>query len=244
MVGDRGPKARSSLLFVGSEEEIVGAVGHQLSLTRSAGSRWNCSTPRIQALDEGGLKQEVTARGPLGVSDGLQQQALNRSGIRATVNVRVGVDAVHFYSPHLAAIERTLPCRVPAKRRLDAGFRIRIDALKVSDDLELLSEEICKESGFGTSCWAPGSAAGRRRQACIALAPEGVSDQVCRISLRYCNGGGSGWRRNLRCSVCNCADGARHRDHREKVPYSRSFLGLLMVETHKLILRFNSRLVK
>ena len=55
------------------------------------------------------------------------------------VDARVRINSVHLDGPDAAAIERTLPRRVPAEGRRDAGLRARIDALEVRDDLELRS---------------------------------------------------------------------------------------------------------
>ena len=75
--------------------------------------------------------------GPLAVPDGLQQEALNRAGVGAVLDAGVGVDSVHLHGPHSAAIERTLPGRVPTERHLNTRFWALIDALEVSDDLKL-----------------------------------------------------------------------------------------------------------
>ena len=56
---------RVNLLLVCSEEKVVGRVGHELSLTHSAGGGRNSSAGSVQTLDESGFEQEVTARGPL-----------------------------------------------------------------------------------------------------------------------------------------------------------------------------------
>jgi|SRR5690242_16419635 hypothetical protein len=64
------PRLRKvKLLFVRPEEVVIGRVGLELSLTHGAGGGRNCSTGSVQTLDEGGLEQEVAARGPLRVSD-------------------------------------------------------------------------------------------------------------------------------------------------------------------------------
>lgn len=75
--------------------------------------------------------------------------------MRTIRNLRARVDAVHFYSPYLAAIEGTLPRGVPTCGRDDARLRVLIDALKVGDDLKLLPEEICKQGGFGAGSRIP-----------------------------------------------------------------------------------------
>jgi hypothetical protein len=113
-----------------------------LSLTYRAGGRRDSSSGGIQALNEGGFGQEVPAGGSLFVADGLQLEALNRTGIRATRNAGVRVNSIRLYSPHPAAIEGALPRRVPAERWDDARLRAFVDALEVGDDLELLPEEI------------------------------------------------------------------------------------------------------
>src|SRR4030095_6558811 len=99
----------------------------------------------------------------------------------------------------------TRPRHVPTAGDRDARFGVRIDALEVSDDLEL-PEEIQKEGGFGTGAGVPGSATCARRQASVTLATEGVADQVRRVSRRYGNGVGSDWRCDLGM------DGLRQRD--------------------------------
>ena len=160
------------LVVVGAKEVVVSRVGLELSLTHGAGDGWNSSAGRVQTLDEGGLEQEVTARGPFFVPDGLQQEALNRAAIRATHGVGACVDSLHLYRPHPAGIEGTLPRRVPTQRGDDARLRVFIDALEVRDDLELRSEEIRKQGGFRAGAGVPGSAASARRQASIALLRE------------------------------------------------------------------------
>ena len=159
-------------------EKVVGRVGNQLSLTYRAGGRRDSSSSGIQALNEGGFEQEVPAGGALLVPYRLQLEALNRTGIWATRNAGVRVDSSRLYSPHPAAIEGTLPRRVPAERGDHARLRALVDALKVGDDLELLPEEIRKESGLGTGAGVPRGATRARRQASIALATESVADQV------------------------------------------------------------------
>ena len=214
---------RVILLLVRSEEVVVGRVGLELSLTHGADGGRNSSAGSVQTLDEGGLEQEVTARGPLLVPHRLQQEALNRTAIRATRGVGAGVDSVHLYRPHPAAIEGTLPRRVPTQRGDDARLRVFIDALEVRDDLELRSEEIRKQGGFGAGAGVPGSAATARRQASIALATEGVADQVRRVSCRYCNKARSGWGRDLRRRKGDCAEGTcEHESGHEQAPNSRS----------------------
>lgn len=54
-----------NLLLVCSEEEVVGRIGHELSLTHRAGGGRNSSAGSVQTLDESALEQEVTARRPL-----------------------------------------------------------------------------------------------------------------------------------------------------------------------------------
>jgi len=71
-------------VLVSAIEEVVGRVGHRLSLAYRAGGRRNSSSRGIQALNEGGFEQEVPAGGPLLVPYGLQLEALNPTGIRAT----------------------------------------------------------------------------------------------------------------------------------------------------------------
>jgi hypothetical protein len=175
---------------------------------------------------------------------------LNRAAIRATRSVGAGVDSVLLYHPHPAAIEGTLPRRVPAEGWDDVLFGVRIDALEVSDDLELLPKEIRKEGGFGAGGGVPCSATVTRRQARIALATEGVADQICRVSCWYCDGVGNGWRGNdsgivwrrgaLRRRVVDRAECTRkHESGYKQAPNSRSLFCLLAkVITHLFVLQF------
>lgn len=220
-----------NLLPVRSEEEVVGRVGHELGLTHRARGGWNRSSSGVQTLDEGGFGQEVAARASLEGPDFLQQEALNRAGIRATCGVSAGVDSVLLYHPHPAAIEGTLPRRVSTERGRDAIDGVQVDALKVRDELKLL-ELIGKKSGFGTGSGVPGSATVGRWEASIALAAEGVADQICRVSYRYGNGVGNGRGRDLLRrdgdrAECTC----EHESGPEQVPNSRSNL-LTTVITH------------
>jgi len=138
-----------------------------------------------------------------------------------------------------AAIEGTLPRRVPTQRGDDARIRAFIDALEVRDDLELHSEEIRKQGGFGAGRGVPGGATCARRQASIALATEGVADQICRVSRRYCNSVRSGWGRDLRRGVCDRAEGTcEHESGHEQAPNSRSVFGLLTKVAHLFLLHF------
>src|SRR4029077_1067839 len=118
----------------------------------------------------------------------LQLQTLNRAAIRATRWVAAGVNSRHLYRPHPAAIKRALPRRVTAARSNDARLRVFVDALEVSDDLELRPEDIRKKSRFGTGRGVPGSATGGGGQASVPLAAVGVADQKCSVSSRYGNG--------------------------------------------------------
>src|SRR5439155_21475399 len=56
-------------LFVRAEEEVVSRVWHELSLTHGADGSRNSSAAGVQTLDKGGISKEVTAGGPLLVSD-------------------------------------------------------------------------------------------------------------------------------------------------------------------------------
>src|SRR5436853_7857561 len=58
-------------LLVSAVEEVVGGVGHQLSLAYRAGGRRNSSSSSIQALNKRGFEQEVPACGPFFVPYGL-----------------------------------------------------------------------------------------------------------------------------------------------------------------------------
>jgi len=236
------PRLRKvNLLLVRPEEVVVGRVGLELSLTHGADGGRNSSAGSVQTLDEGGLEQEVTARGPLLVPHRLQQEARNRTAIRATRGVGARVDSVYPYRPHPAAIEGTLPRRVPTQRGDDARIRAFIDALEVRDDLELHSEEIRKQGGFGAGRGVPGGATCARRQASIALATEGVADQICRVSCRYRNRVWNGWRRDLRRSEGDCAESTcEHESGHEQAPNSRSLVVFLTkVVAHLFVLQFS-----
>src|SRR6266567_3820554 len=143
--------------------------------------------------------------------------------MRAARGVGAGVDSVlYLYRPHSAAIERTLPGRIPTEWGRDAWFGVFIDALEVRDDLDLMPEEIHEEGGFGAGGRVPGSGTGARRQASIALAAIGVADQICRVSCRHGNVCRSGWRRDFRrckgdCAECTC----EHEGSCEQAPNSR-----------------------
>src|SRR6476469_2109856 len=102
---------------------------------------------------------------------------------------------MHRLCPHHAAIERTLPCRVPEGKRFWSELvGVGIGAEEVSDDLEVLPEETRKKSGFGASVVdGPGSAC-TRGQANIALSTHSVTQQEGRVSRRWRNDGRSGWR--------------------------------------------------
>ena len=56
-------------LVVRAEEEVVGRVGHELSLTHGADAGRNRAAAGVQTLDKGGVGQKATAGGPLLVSD-------------------------------------------------------------------------------------------------------------------------------------------------------------------------------
>jgi hypothetical protein len=229
-------------LLVSAVEEVVGGVGHQLSLAYRAGGRRNSSSSGIQALNEGGFGQEVPAGGPLLVPYGLQLEALNRTSIRATRNAGVRVDSSGLHSPHPAAIEGPLPCRVPAERRSDTWLGTFVDALEVGDDLELLPEEIRKEGGLGTGAGVPRGATCACRQASIALATESVADQVQRVSVGHCDLCWRLWGREiLRQRVLDCAEGTcEHEGGHEQGPNSRSLLSLLIkVAAHLFVLQFS-----
>src|SRR6266581_2018735 len=161
--------------------------------------------------------------------------------MRATRDFGAGVDRFILYRPHPAAIERTLPGRVPTEWGRDAWFGVFIDALEVRDDLDLMPEEIHEEGGFGAGGWVPGSATSARWQASIALAAEGVADQICRVSRRHGNIVRSGWRRDLRrrksdCAECTC----KQESGSEKAPNSSSLCCLLIeVVGHLFVLHFS-----
>lgn len=151
-------------------EEVVCRVGHQLSLTDGAGRGRRSAAPRVQTLNERGLEQQVSARGPLLVSNRLEQQAGNRAAVGATVRVIAGIDRADRLGPNLAGVERTLPGGISAERNGDARLRAGIDAGEVGDDLLLLAEQIGKQSGFGPRVnHGPGGLAVLVGQANVAL---------------------------------------------------------------------------
>ena len=78
-------------------------------------------------------------------------------------------------------------------------------------------------------------------KASIALATEGVADQVRRVSCRYCNKARSGWGRDLRRRKGDCAEGTcEHESGHEQAPNSRSLSCLLTKdEAHLLVLQFS-----
>jgi len=240
------PRAQPALstmtnwLLVRAEKVVVSGIRHELRLTHRADGGRNSSAGSVQTLDEGGLEQEVTARGPLLVPHRLQQEALNRTAMRATRGVGACVDSVHPYRPHPAAIEGTLPRRVPTQRGDNARLRVFIDALEVSDDLELLPEEIRKESGFGAGGGVPGSATSARGQTSIALRTEGMADQVWRVSRLNCNSVRGRRGRDLRCRVSDRAEcTCEHENGREQDPNSRSLVVFLIkVVAHLFVLQF------
>src|SRR6266496_1503484 len=65
--------ATSNCLVVRPEEKVIGRVGHELSLTRGADAGRDSSAVGVQTLNEAGVGQEVTARGPFLVPHRLQQ---------------------------------------------------------------------------------------------------------------------------------------------------------------------------
>src|SRR6266516_1773356 len=160
--------------------------------------------------------------------------------MRATRRVGAGVDPLHLDRPHPAAIEGTLPRRVPTQRGDDAWLGVFINALEVRDDLDLMSKEIHEEGGFGTGAGVPGSATGARREAGIALASVGMADQIWRVSLRYGNVGGGGWRRDLRRRIGDCERACEcESSHGQAPDSSRRFCLLIAVVAHLLVLHFS-----
>src|SRR6266446_2850859 len=159
----------------------------------------------------------------------------------ATRDVGAGVDSLLLYHPHPAAIEGTLPRHVPTEGDGDVRFRVFIDALEVRDDLHQVSEETRKEGGFGAGGGVPGSATSARWQASIALAAEGVADQIGRVSRRHGNIVRSGWRRDLRrrqgdCAECTC----KQEGGSEQAPDSSRLCCLLIeVVAHLFVLHFS-----
>ena len=66
-------------LFLSVEEVVVGGVRYERLLAHITGDgaagEWGESTAGVEALDESGFGQELTAGGSHGVPDGLQQEA-------------------------------------------------------------------------------------------------------------------------------------------------------------------------
>ena len=87
--------------------------------------------------------------GPFRFPTDCNNEALNRAGIRAARDVGAGVDPVHLYHPHPAAIERTLPRRVPTLGDRDVRFGVFIDALEVRDDLDCCPKRSAKRVASG-----------------------------------------------------------------------------------------------
>ncbi len=56
-------------LVVRAKKEVVGPVGHELSLTHGADGGRNSPAAGVQTLNEGGVGKEVTASGPFLVPD-------------------------------------------------------------------------------------------------------------------------------------------------------------------------------
>jgi hypothetical protein len=71
----------SEALLALTEEKVIRRVVYKLSLTGRTSRRGDSPASGIQALDESGFGQQVTARGPLKVPDRLQQEALNRASV-------------------------------------------------------------------------------------------------------------------------------------------------------------------
>src|ERR1700747_2803794 len=136
------------LLVVRLVEEVVGRIWYQLRLTDRASRCRSSTSASVQPLHEPGLGQQISPGGPFLIADRLQQQAGNRTCVRATGWIRAGVDRSHSFRPHLAGIEGTLPCRVAAQGHRDAGLGIGIDAGEVSNDLNGRFEQICKQCRF------------------------------------------------------------------------------------------------
>ena len=228
-------------LLGGTKEKVIGRVGHELGLTHSAGGSRNRSASGVQTLNESGVRQEVTAGGSLQVPDRLQQQALNRAGMRATRDLGAGIDPLHLDHPNPAAIERTLPRGVPTQRGRDTRFGVFVDALEVRDDLKLLPEEIRKEGGFGAGGWVPSCAASVRGEASITLAATGMSDQVRGVSCRHGNQLRSRWGGDLRCRMRDYPERTcEHKSGYKVAEKSGRFSGLLIEIVFHLLLVSNS----
>jgi hypothetical protein len=72
-------------LFLSVEEVVVGGVRHERLLAHIAGDgaagEGSESTAGVEALDESGFGQQLTAGWSLGVPDGLQQEASDGTGV-------------------------------------------------------------------------------------------------------------------------------------------------------------------
>jgi len=104
----------------------------------------------VQALDECGFDQEITAGAPLLRPGDLQQKAGNRPDVRTTL-LGACRDRKYTLCPDFAATNLTKElCQVGCRRAADWGELVRICAgtQKVSDDLDGL---ILKQGGFRTS---------------------------------------------------------------------------------------------
>src|SRR5216683_2694675 len=102
-------------LVLCAKEEVVRGVRHESLVThiaryRATGSR-SQSTDRVQALDVSGLGQKFATGWPFQIPNRLQQQARDRTTMRAA-RVRTGTNKIDLLGPHLAAVKGTLPGRV------------------------------------------------------------------------------------------------------------------------------------
>src|SRR5262249_315574 len=130
-----------------------------------------------QALEEGGPRGKLAAGRAILVPNGLQAEASDCAVVPAT-RVRACVDLSGLRGPHLAGVERTLPCRVAAERHglRSKVVRVGVDAGEVRDDLYLLAEDLDEQSGFRPRVGVPCSAPVARRQAGVTLRTGGVRD--------------------------------------------------------------------
>lgn len=148
-----GQGAGELLLYAAGVKEVISGVRHERLLTDVGCNRATVRRGRaalgIQSLNEGHLGQGPTARRPMFISNGLEQQASDRAIVGAT-RIGAGDDAfVHSLCPDLAAVEGTLP-RGTSERQGAGGelIGVGIGAQKVRNDLELLPEDGRKEGSL------------------------------------------------------------------------------------------------
>ena len=115
------PAGNRSLLLR-PEKEIVRAVGHEnlrADLARAkAAVRRRGPAFSIQPLDKRSLGKQFSPRRSFVGTDCLQQQAVDRAGIGAAVEIVSGMDEILLLRPHPTAVERALPGHISEPRRI------------------------------------------------------------------------------------------------------------------------------